>query len=147
MFCLVYATAAEVAFPLHIKANTSSATTQVQKYFGSICVCANLAEEFGMLLSSEPASQNWSSELMHATSSVCWKSTPVPCAHDTIVLVPPLQATAHTQACCVAWLRRPASLHWRCDACLCINHKICNTLTNSRKGCAASLAGSRGTIV
>lgn len=41
MFCLVHATAAEVAFPLHIKANrknTSSATTQVQKYFGSISV-------------------------------------------------------------------------------------------------------------
>lgn len=73
-----------------------------------------------MLLSSEPASQNWSAELMLDTSSVCWKSTPVPCAHDTIVLVPPLQATAHTQARCVAWLRRPASLHWRCGACLCV---------------------------
>lgn len=101
-----------------------------------------------MLLSSEPASQNSSAEPMHDTSSsVCWKSTPVPCAHDRIVLLPPLQATAYTQACSVAWLRRPASLHWRCGTCLCVNHKICSTLTNSGKSCAASLAGSRGTIV
>lgn len=36
MFCLVHATAAEVAFPYtskQIGKNTSSATTQVQKYF------------------------------------------------------------------------------------------------------------------
>ena len=61
MFCLVHATAAEVAFHLHIKANrknTSSAATEVQKYFENICAYANSAEEFGMLLSSEPASQN-----------------------------------------------------------------------------------------
>lgn len=43
MFCLVHAPATEVAFRLHIKANrknTSSATTQVQKYIENICACA-----------------------------------------------------------------------------------------------------------
>lgn len=43
------------------------------------------------------------------------------CSHTTGLLLS-LQPTAHIQACSVAWLRRPASLQWRCGACVCVNH-------------------------
>lgn len=108
MFSLAH-DAAEVVFHLHIKANrinTSSTTTQEEKYFENTSACANSAEEFGMLLGIEPASQNWPAELMHATSQVCWKSTSAPSAE---VLLPPLQAAAPTLS--VLMLLHPHKLY------------------------------------
>lgn len=148
--------AAEVAFHLHIKANrknTSSATTQVQKYIENICACAFSwgiwdALELWTGISKLTCRTNvchFSSMLkIHSSPSCSWynSTSPTPATH--------CPDAAHTHAAPLQHNSGNLQQRWsHCDYGVCVlaTWLICNALVNSIKDCAASLAGRMGTLV
>lgn len=144
MFCLVHAPAAEVAFHLHIKANrknTSSATTQVQKYIENICACAFSwgiwdALELWTSISKLTCRTNvchFSSMLkIHSSPSCSWYNgtSPTPATR--------CPDTAHTHAAPLQHNSGNLQRRWsHCDYDVCVlaTWLICSALVNSIKDC------------